>query len=118
MALGARLIRDTRGSSIDLGIIAGLLDRIIHAWQPVSIRLFGSHARGEAAAASDWDLLVVVPDGTPDVDDPLAGWRLKKDFEVPSDVLLCRSSEFEEDRDTPNTIAFEAAHAGVLIYER
>lgn len=118
MASTTRMITDTRGSGIDLRAIADLLDRIVRRWQPVSIWLFGSRARGEATATSDWDLLVVVPDETAEVDDPLAGWRLKKDFAVPSDLFLCRSSDFDEDRNTPNTIAFEAAHGGVRIHER
>jgi len=113
-----RSIRDARGSEIELKPIVPLLDRVVRSWNPQSIWLFGSRARGEAVGASDWDLLVVVPDDTPDVDDPLAGWHLRKDLDVRSDLFLCRVSEFVEDRNTPNTIAFEAAHGGALIYER
>lgn len=109
--------KDIHGREIDLGLVESLLDRIIRTWRPVGIWLFGSRARGEADAASDWDLLVVVPDDLPDVDDPLAGWTLRRDSGVRSDLLLCRARDFEEDRDTPNTVAFEATHGGVLIYE-
>ena len=35
-----------------------------------------------------------------------------------ADVLACRASEFEAGRTTPNTLAFEAAHNGVLVYGR
>ena len=118
MMPGLRPPKDTHGREIDLAAIADLLDRVVHRWHPLGIWLFGSRARGEVHAASDWDLLAIVPDNATDVDDPLAGWLLKKDLGVRSDLLLCRASEFEEDRNTPNTIAFEAAHDGVLIYER
>lgn len=37
-----------------------LLDRLVAQWQPEEIILFGSRARGEARAGSDYDLLVVV----------------------------------------------------------
>lgn len=36
--------------------------RIVATMQPEAIYLFGSHARGEATADSDYDLLVIVPD--------------------------------------------------------
>ena len=114
----ARVIKDVRGSQIELTPISALLDRLTAAWHPTAVWLFGSRARGEATPTSDWDLLIVVPDEVSEVDDPLAAWRLKKDFNVPSDLFPCRASEFAEDRNTPNTIAYEAAHGGVLIYER
>jgi predicted nucleotidyltransferase len=103
---------------IDLGAIEGLLDRIVRAWHPLQIWLFGSRARGEAREHSDWDLLAVVPDDTEGVDDPLSAWRIRKDSGVRADVLLCRATDFVEDRNTPNTMAFEVGHHGTLIYER
>jgi predicted nucleotidyltransferase len=118
--MGTRVnaLRDAHGREIDLSAAGDLLDRIIRACDPFEVWLFGSRARGHARADSDWDLLVVVPDDTVGVDDPLVGWRLGRGAGVPSDVLLCRGSDFREDRDTPNTLAFEAAHHGIRLYER
>jgi predicted nucleotidyltransferase len=63
---------DRRGGALNLIEAAPLLVRIVEAWHPYQIWLFGSRARGEANAESDWDLLVVVPDDVPDeVLDPL-----------------------------------------------
>lgn len=118
MMTGLRNPRDTRGHAIDLDAVAGLLERIVRAWHPVGIWLFGSRARGGGGPASDWDLLIVVPDEVPGVDDPLTGWRLRRDSGVRCDLILARTSDFQEDRNTPNTLVFEAAHDGVLIYER
>jgi predicted nucleotidyltransferase len=39
--------------------------RLVQAYQPERIYLFGSHARGEAGPDSDFDLMVVVPDTAP-----------------------------------------------------
>jgi predicted nucleotidyltransferase len=116
--VGLRRSKDASGNDIDLGSISGLLDRIVHAWHPQGIWLFGSRARGGAGSASDWDFLIVVPDDEAGVDDPLAGWRLQKEAGVSSDLVLCRAGDFLEDRNTPNTLAFEATHGGILIYER
>jgi hypothetical protein len=47
-----------------------------------------------------------------------AGYKLKRETRTRADVILCPVSEFAEDRNTPNTLAYEAAHHGVSIYER
>ena len=108
-----------KGALIDLGAIRPLLQRIWAEFRPVEVRLFGSRARGEARAASDWDLFVVVPDESAALaDDLFAGYRLRRELGIPADIVLCPNAEFLEDRDTPNTLAFEAAHHGVRIHER
>ncbi len=98
--------------------IDGLVRRIVTAWRPSQIWLFGSRARGEEGPESDWDLLVIVPD---DLDesalDPVSCWTLVRGSGVRADVVPCRLGDFTEDRDTPNTLAFEAMHRGVLLYE-
>ncbi len=109
-------VSDARGKPIDLGPIQRLLDRIVARWEPHQVWLFGSRARGTAASDSDWDLLVVVPDelAPPGFDDPMTVWQVKGGAGVRSDVLVC-ASEFEEDRTTHNTIAYDAAVEGVQI---
>ena len=108
--------KDARGRTISLEPISKLLDLILGKWQPTAIWLFGSRARGEARPDSDWDLLVLVPDNEQDVDDVMATWLVTKKAHVPADVILCRSSEFEDARETPNTLAYEASHFGVPIH--
>lgn len=118
MVLGLPSPKDAAGRDIDLCAVSGLLDRVVRTWRPRGIWLFGSRARGSANQTSDWDFLIVVPDDEAATDDPVAAWRLQKESGVSSDLVLCRAADFLEDRNTPNTIAFEAAHGGVLIYER
>jgi predicted nucleotidyltransferase len=115
VATGAK---DVHGQEVDVRPIGQLLDRIIDEFRPFEIRLFGSRARGEAEATSDWDLFVVVPDDLEAADDLFAGYRLRRETRTRADVVLCPLNEFREDRDTPNTLAYEAAHHGVTIYER
>ena len=109
---------DLRGQKIDLAPIHGLLMRVIGEFRPIEIRLFGSRARGESTSDSDWDLFVVVPDDLEAADDEFAGYRLRRATRTRADVILCTAAEFSEDRDTPNTLAYEAAHFGTVIYER
>jgi predicted nucleotidyltransferase len=109
--------RNARGTQIDLRPVQPLIDRIVASWHPREIWLFGSRARGTADGDSDWDLLVVIPDALAAVgfDDPLVVWSVKQGTGVRADVLVCRASEFDEDRGTHNTIAYDAAVEGIRI---
>jgi len=81
-------------AAADLVPIRTLLARIQGKYHPEQIWLFGSRARGDARPASDWDLLVVVPDSTDEGDlDPLTAWRLQKGSGVHADVIPCKASE-------------------------
>jgi predicted nucleotidyltransferase len=110
--------KDFRGNEHDVRSIEPLLARIVDEFRAIQIRLFGSRARGDADPTSDWDLFVIVPDDLAAADDMFAGYRLRRETRTRVDVILCPFSEFKEDRDTPNTLAYEAAHHGVAIYER
>jgi predicted nucleotidyltransferase len=108
---------DRKGRTIDLAPVWPLLNGVLREWNPERIQLFGSRARGDANRDSDWDILVVVPEASVPAD-PLVPWRLRRDTGVRADVIVYSSSEFEAERDVPNTLAYEAASAGVALYER
>jgi predicted nucleotidyltransferase len=106
-------------SAVDTRAIQPLLERIIDRWHPRQVWLFGSRARGEARADSDWDLFVVLDDEVVDDDlDPSVGRNLRRECGVRADVIPWRSSEFLEFRATPNTLAYSVATGGVLLHER
>jgi predicted nucleotidyltransferase len=44
------------------GALDEVVRRLIAAYRPERMYLFGSHARGDAGPDSDFDLLVIVPD--------------------------------------------------------
>lgn len=44
------------------GKLAEIVRRLVDAYQPDRVYLFGSHARGDTDEDSDFDLLLVVPD--------------------------------------------------------
>jgi predicted nucleotidyltransferase len=50
-----------------------LVRHVVDVMRPLEIWLFGSRAEARARETSDYDLLVVMPDGTPDAElDPSA----------------------------------------------
>ena len=74
--------------------------RLLDAYEPEEVYLFGSRARGEADADSDYDLLLVVAD-----DAPLERRTSRLAYEVlrgtgtAADVLVCTRTWFERRRD-------------------
>ena len=50
----------------DVRALMPIVERLIEAYQPDRIYLFGSKARGDYGPDSDFDLMVVVPDDAPE----------------------------------------------------
>lgn len=56
--------RDTSEMRTD-HMLAEIVERLVNAYHPERIYLFGSMARGEAGLDSDYDILLVMPDDAP-----------------------------------------------------
>ena len=73
-----------------------IVRRLIEAYQPERIYLFGSKARGDGGDDSDYDLMLVVPD-----DAPPQKHRSRLAYQVlrgtgrAADVLVCTRSFFD-----------------------
>ncbi len=108
-----------RNANGDADLPAPALARIVERMNPLAIWLFGARATGRARRDSDYDLLAVMPDGTPEDDlDPVKAWAVIRDLGVPVDLIPCTQSEFEEEKDEIDTLPREALRHGKLIYEQ
>jgi len=91
--------------------------RLVDAFHPDRIILFGSQARGTADARSDIDILVVCPIKGKrrhlmlEMDRSLNGLKLARD------IMILTPEEFERDRYIPGTIARPAWLEGKVLYE-
>src|SRR5579862_8457819 len=99
-----------------------VLDRITRAiverFHPESILLFGSRARGDTHAYSDYDIMVVMH-ADPAVADPATAIRaLFRDAPWNMDVLVWTPEEFERKRDDVGTLVYVAAREGRVLYAR
>ncbi len=105
--------------AVNLKPIETLVHLIVERCAPVSVWLFGSRARGDAREASDWDLLVVLPDeiAEDDLYASLSPWHLRRLTRTNADVVYCNEREFVEGANIPNTLAYEIVRSGVPIYE-
>jgi predicted nucleotidyltransferase len=97
--------------------LAEIVSRLVDAYRPERIYLFGSRARGEEGADSDYDLLVVVPD---DASPERRGSRLA--YEVlwgtgtAADVVIWTRSLFDERLRVPASLAATAMREGTLLH--
>lgn len=106
-------------SPAELERLRPVLERIIARLRPEEIWLFGSRAENRARPKSDFDLLAVLPDGTPEVElDPIRAWSIVRGLGVPVDLVPCTRSEFEEEKHEIDTLARAAFLRGIRLYER
>lgn len=91
--------------------------RLVEAYQPERVYLFGSVARGDAGADSDYDLLVVVAD-----DAPPERRRSRLAYEtllgsgIAADVLVCTRSYFEARRSLKASLPGTVLREGRLLH--
>lgn len=99
-------------------ILTQIVERITEHFQPESIILFGSYARGTAHVDSDADLLVVMN---------VAGSKRKQAIEIdlclqgipiPTDVIVVTPEDIERYCDCPSAIIHDALREGKILYER
>jgi uncharacterized protein len=95
-----------------------MVKRIVRKFHPKKIILFGSHARGEAGADSDVDLLIVMPvEGC--VRDKRLEIRLAlNEITVPLDIIVTTPEDFAWRKEVVGTIEWPAAREGKELYAR
>jgi predicted nucleotidyltransferase len=69
--------------------------RLVEAYQPESIYLFGSIARGDGDAESDYDLLIIVPNDAPaERRRSRLAYQVLRGTGTPVDALVCSHDWF------------------------
>ncbi len=90
--------------------------RIVERFRPVRVVLFGSQATGQATYDSDVDFLIVMHIPGRRLDQALEIRKALRGFGVAKDIVLLTPDEFAAQKDLPGTIAYPAAHHGLLLY--
>jgi predicted nucleotidyltransferase len=99
-------------------ILPQFVTRIVEVLKPVQVWLFGSRARGEARADSDWDFMAILPDDAPEADlDLCSVWPRLRDLRLKRvEVFTMTQSEFEEWNRSLGTLAEIVASTGIVVY--
>ncbi len=97
--------------------LAEVVRRLVEAYDPQRIYLFGSHARGDAGADSDYDLLVVVADDAPpEQKRSRLAYVALRGTGTAADVLVCTRRYFEERLPLKASLPATIAREGKLLY--
>jgi len=107
------------GSEIQIELTLNqIVYQILQAGAPQKIILFGSQARGQASAESDFDLLVIENSTLPRYRRAAPYRRALKELGHPKDILVWTQAEIDEWGNVPNAFITTAMRDGRVLYER
>ncbi len=97
--------------------MAEIVRRLVEAYQPQRIYLFGSMARGDTGVDSDYDLMVIVPDDAPpDRQRSRLAYQVLRGTGAAADVLVWPKSSFERRLHVVASLPATVTREGILLY--
>ncbi|MHB1846619.1 MAG: nucleotidyltransferase domain-containing protein [Deltaproteobacteria bacterium] len=76
--------------------LAEIVRRLVEAYRPERVYLFGSMARGDAGPDSDYDLMLIVPDeAPPELRDSKRAYEVLWGTATAADVLVWTRTRFD-----------------------
>ncbi|MHB8068175.1 MAG: nucleotidyltransferase domain-containing protein [Desulfobaccales bacterium] len=98
-------------------VLAEIVSRLVEAFKPEAIYLYGSRVRGEAREDSDYDLLMVVSTSTlPRYRRDQEAFRTLCGLGVSKEVIVLTREEFETKRTVICSLAATVTREGMLLY--
>jgi len=99
--------------------LAEIVRRLVAAFQPEEIYLFGSKARGDSSPDSDYNLMVIVSnEAPPEQRRSRMAYQALRGTGTAADVLVCTEQHFRERLQLPASLPAIVKRAGVLLYAR
>ena len=95
-----------------------MVERIVKAFDPLKIILFGSHARGDARPDSDIDLLVVLPAIDDRARQTIAVYGVLSDLPAAKDIVISTPDEIEKRGDLVGSVLRPALREGRVLHAR
>ncbi len=93
-----------------------IVDNLVHSIHPQKIYLFGSYAYGEPNSDSDLDILVIKDDFDKKIEIKRAMRKALSEIDMPKDLLVARSDEFEFYRHETGSVYQTISEKGRLLW--
>jgi predicted nucleotidyltransferase len=94
-----------------------VVERLVEAYQPDRIYLFGSVARREAGSDSDYDLMVIVPDDAPpERRGSRLAYRALRGTGIAADVIVWTRCRFERRTRVVASLPATVLREGQLVH--
>ena len=93
-----------------------MVERVVERFDPISIWLFGSMARGDCNRHSDVDLMIIMPEGTDHKTAELDIMAELRGSMLPKDVLVNTPDTFQRTVDDLGTVQHVVRKHGVMLY--
>jgi len=98
-------------------VLAEVVRRLVEAFHPERVYLFGSRARGDAGPDSDYDLLVIVPDlASPERKRSRLAYEALRGTGTAADVLVWTQSAFDRQIHLRASLPATVLAEGRLLY--
>jgi predicted nucleotidyltransferase len=98
-------------------VLAEIVRRLIQAYRPERIYLFGSRGRDDSGSESDYDLMVVVPDSAPpELKRSQLAYKALRGTGTAADVLVWTQGAFERRLHLKASLPYAIISEGKLLY--
>ena len=98
-------------------VLSEITHRLVQAFQPERIYLFGSKARSDAGPDSDYDLMIVVPDDVPpERRRSRLAYQALRGTGAAADVLVWTREAFDSRLHLPASLPATIIREGKLLY--
>ncbi|MGA2765261.1 MAG: nucleotidyltransferase domain-containing protein [Spirochaetia bacterium] len=107
-----------KASALDQDWLRDTVQTIVRRYKPLRIVLFGSYARGDYNAASDLDLLLLVPEAADWFERGLEFKRLINEERLPVEAHIYTAHEYARMKAADNPLILQIEAEGKVLYEQ
>lgn len=104
---------------IDKNLIEVIKTKLVEAYDPLEIYLFGSYAWGHPDKDSDLDLLIVIEKSSErSYKRPLKAYDALLSIDIPKDIVVYTKNEFDQDVIQVSSLCHKIKKEGMVIYAK
>lgn len=99
-------------------ILKEINNRLVDAYNPMAIYLFGSRVWGQSTTESDFDILVIIADSTKKPHRRLPrGYKALRGLKISKDLRVYTEEEFKQLSSDAGTLFHKIEQEGIVLYE-